>query len=64
MVKYKIPDPDDADVLVAEFRASIVPGILQMTVLLRSWMESDIFKAVTNTLSKLSEHGKTSNFPT
>ena len=53
-----------ADVLVAEYQESIGPAIPQMITLLRSWKESDIFKAAANALSNLSEHGKTSNFPT
>ena len=63
-VRYKFSDLSVADVLVAECRESIGPAIPQMITLLRSWEESDIFKAVANALSNLSEHGKISNFLT
>ena len=52
------------DVLVAEYQESIGLAIPQMITLLRSWKESDIFKAAANALSNLSEHGKISSFPT
>ena len=63
-VRYIFSDLTVTDVLVAEFRESVKPAIPQMIALLGSWKESDIFKAVANALSKLSEHGKITNFPT
>jgi hypothetical protein len=50
------------DVLVAEFRDSISPNILE--TITKSWEEADIHKAVTvaSGLLKFPEHGKISNF--
>jgi hypothetical protein len=64
MVRYQISDLKVVDVLVAEFRESIMPAIPQMIALLGTWEASDIHKLVSNALSKLSEHGKISNFLT
>lgn len=50
-------------VLVAEFRESIRPAIPRLITLLDSWEELDIRKVVANSLLKLSEHGKISDFP-
>ena len=58
MVRYRIPNLTVVDVLVVEFRESIKPAIPQMIALLGSWQAMDIHKAIANTLSKLSEHGK------
>jgi hypothetical protein len=64
----KISDLIVIDVLVAEFRESITPAILNMVNLLRS-SKWDVFEAVANALMKLalmklSEQGKVSNFLT
>ena len=57
MVKYKIPDLDDADVLVAEFRESIRRAIPQIVSLL-SDSEENACIAGADALLKLSEQGK------
>ena len=52
------------DVLfVAEFRESIRAAIPQIVTLLRPW-KSDFCETGANTLAKLSEQGKVSNFLT
>ena len=60
-VRYQFSELNVVDVLVAEFRASIRPAILQMIDLLEIG-NSDVCKVVVNALAKLSEQGKVSIF--
>ena len=62
--KVKISDLNVVDVLVlAEYRESIRPAIPEIIDLL-SHEELDVCEVAADALSKLSEHGKTSNFLT
>ena len=58
-VRYKISDPNDADVFIAEFRESIRRAISEIVSLLSDG-ESDVRRAGADALAKLSEQGKRS----
>ena len=60
----KISNLNVVDVLVAEFRETIMHAIPQMNICLRSRDESDVHGAVEKAFPKVSEHGRISSFLT
>ena len=62
-VRYTFPDLDDADVFVAEFRELIRPAIPEIVSFLGDG-ERNVRIAGADALSKFSEQGKVSKFPT
>ena len=63
MVRYKCSDLNNADVLVAEFRDSIKPAVPQIVSFLSN-DNQNVRIAGADALSKLSEQGNVSKFPT
>ena len=62
-VRYNFSNLNDADVLVAEFRESIMPAIPEIISLL-SDSDLSVRMAGADALSELSEQGKVSKFLT
>ena len=63
MVRYKCSDLNNADLLVAELRESIRPAIPKIITLIGDG-DRNVRIACADALSKLSEQGKVSKFPT